>query len=113
MVEELKACPFCNGKGVVRIGYHSIVDAKVTCETCGAEGQIFGDEALAGDFTGDAARAWNNRIVAPDYEADENGMAFVNGMGWVVQCRNAAGYVQKLKDIVDLARTKAIAGGGA
>jgi hypothetical protein len=47
------------------------------------------------------------------YKADEFGLAFVNGMGWVVQCSRAIAYVAELAKVVDTARSKTVDGGGA
>lgn len=45
---RLKRCPFCKGKGSVRIWEHNINDAKVVCTKCHAEGPLFDKDDLSG-----------------------------------------------------------------
>ncbi len=54
-MEELKPCPFCGGKAVMRTSA-SKVCAWAKCTACGAESSVFSDHESA-------AEAWNRRAA--------------------------------------------------
>lgn len=58
-------CPFCGGEGKLKTGYHMLVDAKIGCDDCYAEGPVFGTDAKDGDYSGEAIAAWNKRTCTP------------------------------------------------
>lgn len=54
-MEELRKCPFCGGKAVIRHGIISGDNIYVECVECGAGTKIFYVES-------EAIAAWNRRV---------------------------------------------------
>lgn len=65
----LAACPFCDGEAELAQGYHSMVDAKVVCKTCGGEGPLCNEEGKTQEEnSADAIASWNRMTMRPDAE---------------------------------------------
>ena len=89
-VGVLLPCPFCGEAPAYKVwsihNYH-----RAECKECSFEMDFHGSkESLLA--------AWNARARLPQ-SADDRGMAFVDGLGWVVQCSRAIEYVTALAAI--------------
>lgn len=63
---ELKPCPFCGGKAMIKTSV-AILNPKCAtamcyCEKCNASGKLFEDNNHDGTFIYEAIEAWNRRI---------------------------------------------------
>lgn len=70
-VERLDACPFCGGVANFFVGEHNVVDVRVRCMGCGAEGPLFDDQRSAecyGANLAGAGKHWNTRARTTDSE---------------------------------------------
>lgn len=66
-MDELKLCPFCGGKAVVRTfitkGIPRYSGAYIECTKCTSRGEVFYDIDSDGKFIFDAIKAWNRRAT--------------------------------------------------
>lgn len=63
---ELKPCPFCGGKAMIKTSVSILIPKCATamcyCKKCNASGKLFEDNNHDGTFIYEAIEAWNWRI---------------------------------------------------